>query len=68
MKGEVNFYLITKGEFNFNIDNSILKEMTLDEFREWLWRVYINEGDYKTLSEGIGLGTIEFENGEVIDW
>lgn len=68
MKGTVEFYLITKGKFNFDIDNSVIKDMTLDEFREWLWRVYINEGNYKVLSEGIGLGTIEFENGEIIDW
>jgi hypothetical protein len=68
MKGTVKFYLTTKGKFNFDIDNSIIKDMTPDEFREWLWKVYINECDYKTLHEQIDYGTIEFEDGEVVDW
>lgn len=67
MKGTVKFYLTTSGKFNFDIDNSIMKDMTLNEFREWLWRVYINEGNYKTLDEQIDCGIIEFEDGEVID-
>lgn len=68
MKGTVNFYLTTKGKFNFDIDNSIIKDMTSDEFREWLWKVYISEGDYNVTYETVDCGTIEFEDGEVVDW
>lgn len=66
MKATVNFHLSTDGHFEIDINKNKLKNYTIDEFLQYLYDNFIEDGKYDTDEAILDFGQIEFEDGDVI--